>query len=326
MNMKRLLINIVLIMTVLIFGTSCNRKILPVKVSGKKYDVAAFNFVFVEALKQKLLGNGGDALKYLEQCIKINPESDASYYQMAQIVVAGGDLTNGKKYILKAITIDDRNLWYLMMMAGMYYQEKKIDSAIIYYEKAVKTFPDNDKLQLTLGNLYSENNNFDKAISVFDKFDEKYGVNDASTISAIRNLMASKRYEEALVKSRKLLEKKPDELLYNGLLAEIYRGKGDKKEAMDVYNSLIKRNPDNATTQLSLCDFLITEKSYDELFVFLSTVILNNNVVKEDKISLLARIVELQDLNKEQQDKLILSLMILEANYKDDDIIPLLRT
>ncbi|MBK7132156.1 MAG: tetratricopeptide repeat protein [Bacteroidales bacterium] len=323
--MKRLLLYIVLIATVLIPGASCNRKILPVDVSGKKYDEAAFNFVFVEALKQKLLGNGGDALKYLEQCVKINPESDAAYYQMAQIVVAGGDLTNGKKYALKAINIDDKNLWYLMMMAGMYYQEKKIDSAIIYYEKAVKTFPDNDKLQLTLGNLYSENNNFDKAISIFDSFDEKYGVNDASTISAIRNLMSSGRFEEALVKARKMLEQKPDELLYNGLLAEIYRGKGDKKEALDVYNSLIERNPDNAATQLSLCDFLITEKSYDELFVFLSTVILNINVVKEDKISLLARIVELTDLNNDQQDKLMLSLMILEANYKDDDIIPLLR-
>lgn len=323
--MKRLLLYIVLIATVLIPGASCNRKILPVDVSGKKYDEAAFNFVFVEALKQKLLGNGGDALKYLEQCVKINPESDAAYYQMAQIVVAGGDLTNGKKYALKAINIDDKNLWYLMMMAGMYYQEKKIDSAIIYYEKAVKTFPDNDKLQLTLGNLYSENNNFDKAISIFDSFDEKYGVNDASTISAIRNLISSGRFEEALVKARKMLEQKPDELLYNGLLAEIYRGKGDKKEALDVYNSLIERNPDNAATQLSLCDFLITEKSYDELFVFLSTVILNINVVKEDKISLLARIVELTDLNNDQQDKLMLSLMILEANYKDDDIIPLLR-
>lgn len=324
--MKRFLLYIVLIIMVLAVYSSCSRKILPVDGAGKKYDEAAFNFVFVEALKQKLLGNGGDALKYLEQCVKINPESDAAYYQMAQIVVAGGDLTNGKRYTLKAINIDNKNLWYLMMMAGMYYQEKKIDSAILYYEKAVKTFPDNDKLQLTLGNLYSENNNFDKAISIFDSFDEKYGVNEASTISAIRNLMSSNRYDDALIKARKLLENKPDELLYNGLLAEIYRGKGDKKEALNVYNSLIERNPDNAATQLSLCDFLITEKSYDELFVFLSTVILNVNVAREDKISLLARIVELPDLNKDQQDKLILSLMILEANYKDDDIIPLLRT
>ena len=47
-------------------------------------------------------------LKYLEQCIKINPESDAAYYQMAQIVVNNGDIKNAKKYALKAISIDDK--------------------------------------------------------------------------------------------------------------------------------------------------------------------------------------------------------------------------
>ena len=45
----------------------------------KKFDEAAYDYVYVEALKQKLLGNGGDALRYLEQCVKLNPQSDAAY-------------------------------------------------------------------------------------------------------------------------------------------------------------------------------------------------------------------------------------------------------
>lgn len=309
--------------------SSCGQKIVPSVVSGKpgkNYDPAAFNFVYVEAIKQKLIGNGGEALKYLEQCVNINPESDAAFFQMAQILVASGDLINGKKYVLKAIEISETNLWYLMMIAGMYYQEKKIDSAIIYYEKAVMSFPDNDKLQLTLGSLYSENNNFDKAISIFVNFEQKYGVNETSTISFIKTLMAAKKYDEALLKAKGLLEQKPDELLYNGLLAEIYRGAGDKQKALEVYNNLIERNPENAATQLSLCDFLISEKSYDELFEFLSSVMLNGNVDKGDKISLMVRIIEIPDLSREQSAKLLITLMILEANYKDDDVVPLLRT
>ena len=49
------------------------------------------------------MGNEGDALRYFEHCIKINPLSDAAYYQMAQIVAAEGDLNNGKKYVAKAL-------------------------------------------------------------------------------------------------------------------------------------------------------------------------------------------------------------------------------
>ncbi len=326
--MKKLSLYFVIVLILILSLASCNRKIIPSVIlweQGKNYDSATFNFVFVEALKQKLFGNAGEALKYLEECVRINPESDAAYYQMAQIVVEKGDISNGKKYALKAIEINEKNLWYLIMMARIYYQEKNIDSAIIYYEKAVKNYPENEKLQLTLGNLYSENKNFDKANSIFGILDNKYGVNEASTISSVKNLMAAQKWDEALSKANMLLGQKPDELLYNGLLAEIYRGKGEKQKALEVYNNLIERNPDNSDTQLSLCDFLISEKSYEELFVYLSSVILNNKVEREDKITLLARLVELPDLTKDLQDKLSVNLMILEANYKDDDVVPLLR-
>ena len=308
--------------------SSCGRKMVPALIAGKTtkdYDAAAFNYVYVEAIKQKLMGNGGDALKYLEQCIKINPESDAAYYQMAQIVIGNGDIKNGKRYAGKAISIDQDNIWYLMMLAGIYYQEKNIDSAIIYYEKAVRYFPDKENLQLTLGNLYSENRNFEKANAIFNSLDRKYGINETTTLSAIKNLMSEKRFDEALVKADKLLQEYPDEILYNGLLAEIYRGKGENEKAQEVYNQLIVRNPDNPETQLSLCDFLISEKKYEELFMMLNTVILNSKVTREDKISLFAQLLELPDIIKDKGDKVILALMVMEANYKEDDIVPLLR-
>ena len=146
--------------------SACSRKTTPAFVSskiGKNFDAAAFNYVYVEAIKQKLMGNGGDALKYFEQCVGINPESDASYYQMAQIVIINGDLKNGKSYALKAHSIDSTNIWYLMILAGIYYQEKNIDSAIVCYENAVKSYPEKENLKLALGNLYSENKSYEKA-------------------------------------------------------------------------------------------------------------------------------------------------------------------
>jgi predicted Zn-dependent protease len=311
----------------ILFISSCNKKMVPAMVAGKKvsdYDSAAFNYVYVEAIKQKLMGNGGDALKYFEQCLKINSESDAVYYQMAQIVLSNGDIKNGKKYAAKAVSIDGKNAWYLMMLAGIYYQEKNQDSAIIYYEKAVKYNPDKEELQLTLGNLYSENKNFDKAKTIFDSFDKKYGVNESSTLSAIKSLMSAKKYDEALDKVKMLLKEYPDELLYNGLLAEIYIENGQNEKAKEVYDQLLEKSPGDPQTQLSLCDFLITEKRYNELFLLLNTVILNNNIKREEKISLMVQLIDLPEIIKEKGDGLAIGIMVLEANYRDDDIIPLL--
>ena len=289
------------------------------------YDIAAYNYVYVEALKQKLMGNSGDALKYFEQCLKMNPKSDAAYYQMAQVVISNGDMKNGKLFTGKALEIDPDNIWYLTMLGGLYYQEKNIDSAIIFYERAIKLFPEKENLDLTLGNLYSEAKKYDKANSIFESFDKKYGVNETSTLSSIKNLIAESKYDEALNRTQNLLKEYPDELLYNGILADIYRSKGDKEKAIEVYNRLLDKNPDNPQVQLSLCDFLLTEKSYNDLFILLHGVILNSNIEKENKISLLARIIEVPDLNSELEGKLIVSLMVLEASYKGDNLIPLLR-
>lgn len=321
-------IKLCLLILVVVFSAACSKKIVPSELnrkSGKEYDSASFNYIYVEAVKQKLLGNSADALKYFEQSVLLNPRSDASYYQMAQIVLANGDMKNGKKYVHKAISIDDKNLWYLMIMAGIYYQQQSIDSAIIYYKKAADNFPDKEKLQLTLGNLYSEKGDYQLANEIFDSLDKKFGVNELSTIASVKNHIDAGEYDEAFSKTRMLLEKSPDEILYNGLLAEIYRGKGEKENAMEVYSKLIERNPDNAETQLAIIDFLITEKSYDELFTMLNTVIINSNVSREDKISVMARLIEMPDLINSRGDNILIALMVMEASYNDDVIVPLLR-
>ena len=156
-------------------------------------------------------------------------------------------------------------------------------------------------------------------------FDKEYGVNEESTLASVKNLLAAKRYDEALVKAKLLLKLNSDDIQYNGLLAEIYKGKGEIEKAREVYNSLIERNPDNPQVQLSLCDFLITEKNFDDLFLLLDTVSLNDRVTREEKISLFARLIEIPELINDKDDKLAIALMVLESYYNNDDIIPLLR-
>jgi tetratricopeptide (TPR) repeat protein len=291
----------------------------------KKVDAAAFDYVYVEALKQKLMGNGGDALRYLEQCVKINPGSDAAYYQMAQIVIASGDLTNAKRYALKAYKIDDRNIWYTTMLSGIYYQQGNIDSAIIVYKKASEYYPQKQNIVLALGNLYLEKQDFKSSLEIYKILELKYGINETTTPGFINSLILAGNINEALVKTEDLLKAYPAGIQYYALLAEIYRKKGDGNKAQEVYQKLLNENPDNPQIQLSVCDFLINEKKYDDLFILINSVILNPNIAREDKLALFSRIIGLKELSDENIDKSLLSIMVLEATFPNDDIVPLLR-
>jgi len=108
---------LVLILITALSLLSCNKKLIPGLKAGREYDLSAFNYLYVDAVRMKLMGNMGEALKYFEECLILNPESDAAYYQMAQIVLNNGDLNNGKKYIRKACDIQPGKLWYKMMIA-----------------------------------------------------------------------------------------------------------------------------------------------------------------------------------------------------------------
>jgi predicted Zn-dependent protease len=309
-----------------VFYLSCQKKIVPgdSTIRLKPYDTASFDYLYVEAIKQKLLGNNGDALKYLEQCLKINQNSGAACFEIAQIAFSIGDKNTGKKYAVRALSLEPQNFWYLMILGGTYLQEENIDSATIFYEKAARLFPEKENVQLTLANLYSENKKYGKANEIFNSLNQKYGINNVSTTAQVKNLISEGRYSEAEQKTLELIKEYPDEIMFQGLLAEIYRAKGETKKATDVFNSLIERNPNNPDTQLSLSDFLITEKNYDELIVLLNTIILNEEIRREDKISLFGRIIEIPEIIKSYGERLQFSLMILEASYKDDLIISLL--
>ncbi len=319
---------IILLLLAFNFIFSCSRKIVPPEVSSGRniiFDSAGFDYIFIEAVKQKLLGNPGEAIKYFEQCLKINPKSDATYFQIAQILLAGRDLNNAKKYLLKACNLNNNNIWYLIMMAGTYYQENNLDSAIMFYEKAVSNYPDRENLKLTLGNLYSEDKKYDKASEIFENLNIKYGVNEASTLAAIKNYIEAKEYDKALDEAFTLTEKFPDNLVYNGLLAEIYSDKGEEEKAADVYNKLMKSNPENPGTQLSLCEFLLKQKKYSDLLSLLNIVVLNSDISGEKEMQLFSELFEDSEMVEKYGDKLIITLMILEATDEKDVIIKLLR-
>lgn len=325
MIMRKKIVIILFLLTAVVLADSCSRKIVPGLKPGKEYNLAGYNNLYVEAIKQKLLGNIGNALECFEQCVEINPMSDASYYQMAQILISRGDVQNGKKYLKKACEISPDNLWYNMLLAGIYHQQNNLDSTIICYERAVKGNPGKDDILISLAGLYTEKKEFGKARSIINGFDEKYGENEKTSLTLVETLLAEGRKKEALQKVQQLLEANPDDITLNGYLAEIYGSEGDNEKAREVYSSLIKRNPDNPGIQLSLIKFLVKEKSYGELFDLLNIAILNDKIPREEKIALVSDLIEIPEIIKSYSQSMEMALMLLEAQYRDDGIIVLLR-
>lgn len=319
--------NIILSGLILLAIAGCNRgsiKTISYPTDSNGYDTMQYNLLFSDALKQKMLGNTGDALRFFEQSIRLNPLSDASYYQISQIAAAKGDFVRAKEYGHHAYTLDNENTWYISHIAALYYNENNLDSVTWYYEKLIELDPQREEIFYGLGSIYLETGRYDKAEKIFVDFENKYKGNPQILISLVNVYRAKKENDKAEEILKQLVSESPDNNNYKGLMAEFYKSIGEQDKAIDLYRELFEKDPGSGLLQLSYVDFILKEGNFTELTEFLNTVLLNDNVELDDKLNLFARIISDSSIIASKGNELIISALVLHSDNKSNPSVILL--
>jgi len=293
------------------------------KIKKENIDYTLYDLKFVEGIKQKLGGDFGEALNKFEEALEINPWSDAANYEISQIAVMRRDYDNALVYARSAAELDSENPWYMMNMANIYMQESQVDSACIWLEKAVRIDPANVNERFRLGNLYMQAGNNEKAEKVFQEFYDKYGDNKQVLALLINTKMNLGKYAEA----EKILLNEIGEDRQNttaeGMLAEIYRKSGESEKAAIMYEKIINEGQYDAGLTFSYLEFLIENKKYKELKKRAVEVIDKEDITKEDKASIVIRLLQDSAVVNKLKEELIEIGRNLMLSYKDDATIVL---
>ncbi len=214
-----------------------------------------YEFNFMEATKLKLLGNLPDAASKLTWCVEANPYDAAAYFQLAEIYVAVDDQENALKNARLANRYDPNNTWYLTQLANLYVIRHETDSAIIAYRKLIDQQPNNVELHSNLSILYLENNQYKKALKQLKYVERITGFTEEVAIAQYQIYL--KKHDEKAVEKvlKKSVEIYPDELIFYGLLAELYSAIGKEQEAQSYYTKLLQVDPENALGYVSMIEF-----------------------------------------------------------------------
>ncbi len=286
---------------------------------------AEYDFLYAEGLRLKLLGGLDEAINCFEKCLKYKPQSDAVYFQLAEVMIAKGNIEYAKEYLLKAEKLDEKNLWYNLMLSDIYQKLNDYDSAIYFVEKSLKISPGNDDILMKAAELYSITNNYKKAAEIFKQIEQKYGVNEKTGIILIQSYIKAEDYDSAENTLLKLIELYPEEIFYKGMLADVYYKKGERKKAFELYNNIIENENNDAKTLQLLIEFLAEEKEYSKLFNVIDEIIIRNDIKVEDKVDCFRRILEVKQLMEDEFDKLEEKLIKLESEIPENRDINMLR-
>ncbi|TRX71659.1 tetratricopeptide repeat protein [Carboxylicivirga sp. M1479] len=211
-----------------------------------------FDYFFYEANREKMKGNLEKSAMYLSECLKIDATSSAAMYELANILAAGQEAVKAQGLLERAIQLEPNNIWYRLMLAELYQQNKLGVQAIKIYEQIVKDYPTNDEYLYGLAQLYQRNKNFDKALATYNKLEKRMGLNEVIILEKEKILLNIGKNKSALNELNKLVSKYPEEARYYGFIADYYLYLEDEEKAREYYNIVLEKDPGNVTAYFSL--------------------------------------------------------------------------
>ena len=223
------------------------------KVTGKE-DVE-FKKLFFNANKEKILGNNEDAAALFAQCIRKDPNSSASMFELSRLYLDAGKLSEALFFAENAAEIDPENIWYHYSLAEMYLVANKADKAVKTYEKIISLFPENLTVYYDLADALLKGGKPNAAIKVYDQIERQVGVVEEICLQKEMIYISLNKIDKAAEEMQKLIDEYPKELRYYGMLAELYQANNQMDLALLAYENMLNIEPNDPNVHMSLAGY-----------------------------------------------------------------------
>lgn len=278
-----------------------------------------FEYLFLNANKEKLLGNYESAEILFMQALQANPNSGATMYELANIYAFQNNKKQALYYSKRAAESDTKNIWYQILYAECLKDNKQPAEVAGVYQRLLKEYPDRIDFYYELANAYLYMNKAYDAIKTYDKIENKIGITEDASLQKIKIYRATKNYDKGIHEVKKLIIAFPKESKYYGMLGELYQDKGENDKALEAYNDLLKIDSTNAYVHLALAEYYRKLKQDNKAFNELKTAFRNDELDIDAKINILISYYAITEKNhpelKAEADVLC---NILVAIHPDD--------
>ena len=277
----------VLLFIMTMVGLVCSAQVNPqhdVLTSTNHYD-----YFFLEAVCEKAKGNHDAAYDLLRYCIELNPEASEAYYFLAQYEASLKRNEQALAYLEKAYELSPDNSTYTETLAQAYSSMKQYDKAIGVFEELVSHESDREDVLAMLFELYQRSDQLEKAVETLERLEALDGKNERITMakSDIYTRLGNKK--AAIAEMKSLADQYPNDLNYRVMYGEALLQNGQKKQALSIFQSVLKDEPENVQALLSLIGYYAAEGDTEKADEMNERVLLNENVEATTRLEIMRR-------------------------------------
>jgi tetratricopeptide (TPR) repeat protein len=277
-----------------------------------------FEYLFIEGLKQKMLGNNDAAVQYFNGCIDINPNSAASLHELAKIYISKGEIVSAKLLLEKAIQFEPGNKWYKLLLARIYQNNNEYTKASQIYTELLENAPGNVDYLYRKAVLMASSDKPTEAIEAYNDLERVMGYSEQIALARQNLYLQMGQEKKAFAEVQTLIDTYPDVPEYYGVMADMYKETGKMEKALEYYNKVLEMDPSNGFVHFSLASFYLQNTNIEEGYKHARKGFSNSEVEIETKIQLYLMLVNApEDIRIEDEKLETLINLIVETHPAD---------
>jgi len=223
-------------------------------------DSAEQILLYLKGRSAALEGKYDQAVIYLEQALKLDPNSVEILYRLSEVYLKVG---NGEKAVdtaQRAVEKEPKNFAFRMSLGGIYASLRRYNSAKEQYKKATELNPSNQKVQMLLGIVEAELGEMDESISIFSKAIKENPYNEMAFFYRARIYLEMEKIKEAKKDLNQALIVRPSFREAGVTLGMLHERVGEIDKAIEVYN----RIDGGGRYKKRLAQLYLSQKNYDK--------------------------------------------------------------
>ena len=286
-----------------------------------------FNAFFLEAICERAKGNNDAAFDLLRRCVEIDSTKSEAYYYLAQYYGALKQKDRAIVCIEKAAALEPLNSTYQETLANAYINMRQYDKAAEVLETLYDKHKDRDDVLGVLIQLYEEQHDYEAAIKTLTKLETMEGKSERLSYAKSNFYTQLGNKKAAIEEMKNLADQYPNDQNYRGLYANTLFVNGQKKKALEIYDDILRIEPENRNALMALLAYEKDEGDPDKADALTERVLLSKNVTSQDRIMLMR-----QEIGKSEQEGgdstrvLYLFRRMLEQPQMDADVAILCAT
>ncbi len=214
-----------------------------------------YQYVLIEAVKQKNLGQLAEAVKLYQMVIKDKPDCAVAYFEAGSIYLMTNQLELALKNLSQAYELDPDNAWYSMAYINALGANEAFDEMVDLLKQKRKLDPENVEWEYQLASAYFAMGKWAKSIRTLDKIEKERGFSEKITLLKASVYESEEKYDLAREEVEKVMAIFPEAIQFRIVAAELSMKSGDEDAAAAYYQQILEVDSLNIFALTNLTDY-----------------------------------------------------------------------